>query len=636
MGIPVNSPDLQHQILAPTSYPMVVQSQAYRTPESIPHVFAGATISNPQEVQNIVWIQAPNLVTHDENDTNPVILAQPFPSGSLSVQNSHQGVIPVLMNVNGQRLLVNHPVHHVAATPPAFCQLATDQQSNEGVHVVNFNNVNHTAQNLASLPQDFRPTISISSLQDNQVPAYSRPRLTPKRRNGNVISTCDAAASWRNINDDRFLSRINTAQRRRSQSTDEGNHEAFNTNVSGSPSPNKRLASITTSLEHNTSIWRSSDSRLLRKLVDIIEYYFSDECLSKNGYMLKQLNNGDGDGYISIRRVAALKRVKAQTRDLQTVAHAVTQSAKLELDKDGLMIRRKRPLPENMEAPRFIRSVLAINLPTEAPTVEDVTSLFKPYGELTQVRVLRPGKALPSYLRDYTAWVADLGTRVCAVIEFENQEEAQKACREINMQNRGDNRLRVALLKPGARIRRTLYRKYKDEPSEGCGEANDNQDSSTGTYSTATSRGRRHSDSSSDDNSNSTMIAPDSNKITISKDKSTLHYDASGSGSDTDSDGNRPDNSQVSSTSEDQRKATPDSGYSQSSSSDEIESSQSSPLTNRKLAITDTENVAKISNQFSRPLEKSFVDGVPIGAARHPRGPNVDSVGFTLQRPTQN
>lgn len=60
-------------------------------------------------------------------------------------------------------------------------------------------------------------------------------------------------------------------------------------------------------------------------------------------------------------------------------------------------------------------------------------------------------------------WVPDLGVNHCAIVEFETQEQAQAACREINMINRADGKLRVALLKPGARIRRTLYRKYKED-----------------------------------------------------------------------------------------------------------------------------------------------------------------------------
>lgn len=63
-------------------------------------------------------------------------------------------------------------------------------------------------------------------------------------------------------------------------------------------------------------------------------------------------------------------------------------------------------------------------------------------------------------------WVPDLGINHCAVIEFETQEQAQAACREINMINRADGKLRVALLKPGARIRRTLYRKYKEDEDQ--------------------------------------------------------------------------------------------------------------------------------------------------------------------------
>jgi len=61
-------------------------------------------------------------------------------------------------------------------------------------------------------------------------------------------------------------------------------------------------------------------------------------------------------------------------------------------------------------------------------------------------------------------WVPDLGQEYCALVEFETQESAQNACREINMKNREQKTFRVALLKPGARLRRTLYRKYKGEP----------------------------------------------------------------------------------------------------------------------------------------------------------------------------
>jgi RNA recognition motif-containing protein len=118
--------------------------------------------------------------------------------------------------------------------------------------------------------------------------------------------------------------------------------------------------------------------------------------------------------------------------------------------------------------PQPIQTVLAINLEMDVPTVEGVTACFSKYGELTQIRIIRPTSILPTYLKEFTMWVPDLGVNTCAIVEFETQEQAQAACREINMINRADGKLRVALLKPGARIRRTLYRKYKeDDESKG-------------------------------------------------------------------------------------------------------------------------------------------------------------------------
>jgi hypothetical protein len=202
-----------------------------------------------------------------------------------------------------------------------------------------------------------------------------------------------------------------------------------------------------------------SKSLFLQKMVEVLEGYFSDEGLKRNQFLAKQLQiNPDG---IPLKKVASMRRVKTLTRDLLTVASAVRRSPILELSRDGCLVRRIVK-PTLLEPPKPIRTVLAINIGTN-PTVESVTSSFAKYGELTQVRVIRPTSTLPAYLKEFTMWVPDLGSSVCAVIEFETQEEAQAACREINMANREEGKLRVALLKPGARIRRTLYRKYKDD-----------------------------------------------------------------------------------------------------------------------------------------------------------------------------
>ena len=82
---------------------------------------------------------------------------------------------------------------------------------------------------------------------------------------------------------------------------------------------------------------------------------------------------------------------------------------------------------------------------------------------------------MPPFLKEYVQWIPDLGATPVAVVDFELKEDAQKACREVNMENRSDKSLRCALLKPGARIRRTLYRRYKEDEilgESGMGENN--------------------------------------------------------------------------------------------------------------------------------------------------------------------
>lgn len=206
---------------------------------------------------------------------------------------------------------------------------------------------------------------------------------------------------------------------------------------------------------------------LVVRVTRTMEFYFSDECLSKNAYLLKHIQQHK-DGYISVRRVAGLKRIKTLTKDVALITESVRQSSKLELSADQTMMRRRdRRLPNNIEVQPAARKVIGINLPQELPTVETVASLFKPYGELTQVTVIKPGTDLPHGLSSFRSWVPDLGVKYCALVEFENQDDAQKACREINMRNREVNKFRVALLKNGARLRRTLYRVYKDENESG-------------------------------------------------------------------------------------------------------------------------------------------------------------------------
>lgn len=58
-------------------------------------------------------------------------------------------------------------------------------------------------------------------------------------------------------------------------------------------------------------------------------------------------------------------------------------------------------------------------------------TIFGKCGAVTLVRVLQPGKVLPEDLRPFAPKHPELNCRVCAVVEFAKEEEAQKAIKEL-------------------------------------------------------------------------------------------------------------------------------------------------------------------------------------------------------------
>ena len=56
------------------------------------------------------------------------------------------------------------------------------------------------------------------------------------------------------------------------------------------------------------------------------------------------------------------------------------------------MLQRRDNLPETLRKPRMLTSVVAIRVPEEFGSVDAITSMFRPYGVIALVRLLRKGK----------------------------------------------------------------------------------------------------------------------------------------------------------------------------------------------------------------------------------------------------
>merc|ERR1712157_397571 len=147
---------------------------------------------------------------------------------------------------------------------------------------------------------------------------------------------------------------------------------------------------------------------LAHKIIDQVEFYLSDEYLAKDKYLLRQIRC-KSEGYISIKLMTSFKKVKKLTRDWRSVRFALLQSPNLIVSPEGFRVKRATQLPENLRKPRLLSSVVTIRLTEELSAVDALTSKFSKYGEIGLVRILKPGKEIPSDLRNYATQVPDIG-----------------------------------------------------------------------------------------------------------------------------------------------------------------------------------------------------------------------------------
>jgi len=212
----------------------------------------------------------------------------------------------------------------------------------------------------------------------------------------------------------------------------------------------------------NNQDFKKPDGDLTKKLIELIEFYLSDEYLAKDKYLLRQIRC-KSEGYISIKLMTSFKKVKKLTRDWRSVRFALLQSPNLIVSPEGFRVKRATQLPENLRKPRLLSSVVTIRLTEGLSSVDALTSKFSKYGEIGLVRILKPGKEIPSDLRNYATQVPDIGKTMCAVVDFEQSESALQAVRCLKDELMTD-KMRLALL--GPRVRRTLYKQDRSDKDD--------------------------------------------------------------------------------------------------------------------------------------------------------------------------
>lgn len=177
--------------------------------------------------------------------------------------------------------------------------------------------------------------------------------------------------------------------------------------------------------EEEESPFEPPDEELVNKIVAQVEYYFSDENITKDAFLLKHVKRNK-EGYVSLKLISSFKRVKHLAKDWRAVAYALQRSIKLEVNETQTKLRRKDPLPV-FDQTTPSRTIIAINLPMEKPTIENVAEIFREFGEIALIRILRPGSSIPSDVRSFANKHPEMTGVMSALIEFERTESAKAA-----------------------------------------------------------------------------------------------------------------------------------------------------------------------------------------------------------------
>lgn len=186
------------------------------------------------------------------------------------------------------------------------------------------------------------------------------------------------------------------------------------------------------------------DLDLQERIVKQVEWYFSDENLLKDSFLMKHINRNK-QGYVSLKLVASLRKVKTLSKDWKVVLGCLKHSNLLALNEEETKIRRISPAPQ-VDFGHIAKTLIITNYPDQEANLVDVEQRFGRHGELVQVRFVYPGRAIPLDVKPCKAQHLSLGKELCILIQFESKAAAKSALKKINEQLSWRDEMEVHLL----------------------------------------------------------------------------------------------------------------------------------------------------------------------------------------------
>ncbi|XP_014516849.1 la-related protein 6A [Vigna radiata var. radiata] len=186
-----------------------------------------------------------------------------------------------------------------------------------------------------------------------------------------------------------------------------------------------------------------SSEDLKLKIIKQVEYYFSDENLPNDKYMLGFAKKNK-EGFVPISVIASFRKMKKLTRDHTFIVAALKESSLLVVSSDGKRVKRLHPLRFNEARDHKLFTVLVENLP-EDHSKKNIQRIFHEAGNIKRITINDPYSTSESTKHIKQEML--ISNKLHALVEFETIEAAERAVAMLNNEEDWRNGMHVKLLK---------------------------------------------------------------------------------------------------------------------------------------------------------------------------------------------
>ncbi|KAJ3695346.1 hypothetical protein LUZ60_000723 [Juncus effusus] len=207
---------------------------------------------------------------------------------------------------------------------------------------------------------------------------------------------------------------------------------------------------------------------LRAQIIRQVEYYFSDENLPTDKFMLKYVKRDKG--FVPIGVIASFRKMKKLVKDdISLIVSALSSSTQIVISSDGKKVRRSNPFVPNMKDIK-LRTVVVENL-AENSTEESIYKMFCGAGKIVNITIQGPNS-------EEGAKKAMMSNKIYALVEYTSVEDAEKAVLTLNDRTNWRRGIRVELLnkRKGFGKFENFATKDKDSEINGNGNKDDMKD----------------------------------------------------------------------------------------------------------------------------------------------------------------